>query len=220
MVIAGTGSHLLQTPAKMHDLLLDGLAQAEVDIQVPTVSVHRNLREFLTSHLETVVPVDSSYRLVAHPPILDYRASSIGLSTQSDREQSIGGISSAATVSTSYVKSQDSLRFSEYTAQLAAEMSSSAVSTSAPRRMLLAVGPEGGWVQQEVALFQQQAFQLVHLGPRILRGDIAVRTFHFSVAVTSQTTCCIHTICMVTFILRYPCICVRVAGAGAAGPSE
>lgn len=37
----------------------------------------------------------------------------------------------------------------------------------------LAIGPEGGWTQEEMALFTQQGWQHVTLGPRILRAETA-----------------------------------------------
>ncbi len=39
---------------------------------------------------------------------------------------------------------------------------------------LVAIGPEGGWLDYEVAKFQEQGFQPFSLGPRILRVDTAV----------------------------------------------
>lgn len=43
------------------------------------------------------------------------------------------------------------------------------------KRILLAVGPEGGWSEPyELDLFQNSGFQQVTLGPRILRSDVAV----------------------------------------------
>ena len=42
------------------------------------------------------------------------------------------------------------------------------------RRIVIAVCPEGGWDREEVLLFQRKGFQLVNIGPRILRTDIAV----------------------------------------------
>ena len=39
---------------------------------------------------------------------------------------------------------------------------------------VIAIGPEGGWVDDEVRLFQQSGFTQVGLGPRILRTDVAV----------------------------------------------
>jgi RsmE family RNA methyltransferase len=46
-------------------------------------------------------------------------------------------------------------------------------STSADR-LLLAVGPEGGWTDEEVALLEEKGFLRYSLGPRILRTDTAV----------------------------------------------
>lgn len=41
-------------------------------------------------------------------------------------------------------------------------------------RLLLAVGPEGGWTDEEVALLEERGFARYSLGPRILRTDTAV----------------------------------------------
>ena len=65
------------------------------------------------------------------------------------------------------------------TASNSSECASSATPSTTPKSMLLAVGPEGGWLSHEVSLFQQQHFQLVHLGNRILRTDIAVRLHYY-----------------------------------------
>ena len=40
--------------------------------------------------------------------------------------------------------------------------------------MLLAIGPEGGWTNKELASFQQQGFASFHMGERILHVDTAV----------------------------------------------
>ncbi len=44
----------------------------------------------------------------------------------------------------------------------------------APGRVLLAIGPEGGWVDFELDLLGRQGFRPFSLGPRILRVDTAV----------------------------------------------
>jgi len=41
-------------------------------------------------------------------------------------------------------------------------------------RLLLAVGPEGGWTDEEVELLESRGFMRRSLGPRILRTDTAV----------------------------------------------
>ncbi len=40
--------------------------------------------------------------------------------------------------------------------------------------VVLAIGPDGGWVPFEVELFSKNGFQPVSLGPRVLRGEVAV----------------------------------------------
>lgn len=42
------------------------------------------------------------------------------------------------------------------------------------KRLLLAVGPEGGWTDDEVRLLEERGFRRCSLGPRILRTDTAV----------------------------------------------
>jgi 16S rRNA (uracil1498-N3)-methyltransferase len=47
-------------------------------------------------------------------------------------------------------------------------------SADASSRIMLAVGPEGGWTAAEIALFIHAGWQSVSLGPRILRVETAV----------------------------------------------
>ena len=44
---------------------------------------------------------------------------------------------------------------------------------SGNRRLLLAIGPEGGWTDNEVALLEARGFTRYSLGPRILRTETA-----------------------------------------------
>jgi RsmE family RNA methyltransferase len=47
--------------------------------------------------------------------------------------------------------------------------------TDSERRILLAVGPEGGWTEpEELIQFQEHDFQQITLGSRVLRSDCAV----------------------------------------------
>ncbi|KAK3268038.1 hypothetical protein CYMTET_23437 [Cymbomonas tetramitiformis] len=39
--------------------------------------------------------------------------------------------------------------------------------------LLLAIGPEGGWVDFELQMLERAGFSLVGMGPRILRTDVA-----------------------------------------------
>jgi 16S rRNA (uracil1498-N3)-methyltransferase len=45
--------------------------------------------------------------------------------------------------------------------------------SAAPRRVLMVVGPEGGFADEEAAAAEQAGFRLASLGPRILRAETA-----------------------------------------------
>ena len=40
----------------------------------------------------------------------------------------------------------------------------------------LAIGPEGGWIANEIAMFERLGFEPVSLGPRILRVEAVIPT--------------------------------------------
>jgi 16S rRNA (uracil1498-N3)-methyltransferase len=48
-----------------------------------------------------------------------------------------------------------------------------ALESAAEREIVCAVGPEGGWTEEEVQLFNGQGWTAVSLGPRILRAETA-----------------------------------------------
>jgi 16S rRNA (uracil1498-N3)-methyltransferase len=62
---------------------------------------------------------------------------------------------------------------------------SAALQSSSAGELALAIGPEGGWTPEEMALFTTRAWQHVTLGPRILRAEtaaiaaIAISSTHF-----------------------------------------
>lgn len=60
------------------------------------------------------------------------------------------------------------------------------------QRVLIAIGPEGGWNDFEVALLEAHDFKQVSLGPRVLRVDTActalLATVHASIQEASHTT--------------------------------
>ncbi|WP_263375272.1 RsmE family RNA methyltransferase [Granulicella aggregans] len=62
---------------------------------------------------------------------------------------------------------------------------SAALQSSSAGELALAIGPEGGWTPEEMALFTTHAWQHVTLGPRILRAEtaaiaaIAISSTHF-----------------------------------------
>lgn len=55
-----------------------------------------------------------------------------------------------------------------------ADLARQLVSVAPDSRVMLAIGPEGGWIDFELQLFKHQGFRQFSLGPRILRVDTAV----------------------------------------------
>lgn len=53
-------------------------------------------------------------------------------------------------------------------------------------RILLAVGPEGGWLDFEVEMFQRQGFCCCSLGERILKVDTAVVALHAQITAMKE----------------------------------
>lgn len=62
-----------------------------------------------------------------------------------------------------------------------------AVAGRAPGRVLLAVGPEGGWVEYELQKFREQGFLCCTIGERILKVDTATIALHASITVLRET---------------------------------
>ena len=52
-------------------------------------------------------------------------------------------------------------------------VSASAVTQGAPRDAALLIGPEGGLTDQEFDVASEKGFQLLQLGPRVLRTETA-----------------------------------------------
>jgi len=139
-----TGCHLLRHSQAMRQLLIEGLSQAEVDCMLPELHIKRNLKDLLENELDGLINGTAGEVL--------------RLIAHPPLESS-----------------SDNLRMSSYIQDCIDRIHSSDDSRrTAARRIVIAVGPEGGWDREEVLLFQRKGFQLVNVGPRILRTDIAV----------------------------------------------
>jgi len=55
-----------------------------------------------------------------------------------------------------------------------------------PSRLIFAVGPEGGWLEEEVAAFVEQGFRICSLGTRILKVDTAVIALHARISALRE----------------------------------
>mmetsp|Transcript_10448 Transcript_10448/g.39486 ORF Transcript_10448/g.39486 Transcript_10448/m.39486 type:complete len:209 (-) Transcript_10448:2058-2684(-) len=138
------GAHLLRDPEALRRELLDGLTQASVDTALPRVTVHRRLKLLLEDELDKACPRETVLRICAHPMRVPF--------PKANGED---------------LESLPSLRLHELNPPANLD----------PRklRLLVAVGPEGGWDDDfELDLLAKYGFEMVNLGPRVLRSDVAV----------------------------------------------
>lgn len=140
------GTHLLRRPKELRQLLVEGIAQAEVDANIPEVSV---IKDYLRQLKKGTVDDDSEYvlKLIAHPPL----------------EAPIHSDGSEHLLSKN--------RLNDLLRQLPSN-------TSKKGKVLLAIGPEGGWTDEEVRLFISKGYHCITFGNRILRTDMAVSVWN------------------------------------------
>ena len=136
-------------------LFISGLSQAAVDCMLPNVLVRKNLVKFVADEMDLLFPVDCYHRLVAHPPSITLNAEPIRINNL-DLHNSVSGV-------------DDSVDNEDKT-----DIENSTYKGNVKKKIVVAVGPEGGWEDEEVSLLLSRGFKLVSLGPRILRTDMAV----------------------------------------------
>lgn len=136
-------THLL-TEGTYRLLLIEGLQQAR-DTRLPGVSIHRQFRILVEDHLDGLF--GDGIRLVADPA----------------GTTSIGEALRESGKSRRVPKTGPALR----------EQRVSEAERPVRERVLLAIGPEGGWNEFELRMLNAHGFQLVGLGPRTLRVDTA-----------------------------------------------
>ena len=143
------GSHLLRKPELLTERLIEGLCQAG-DVRLPKLIIARNLLRFLRDDLDAIFPKAEWARVVAHPQ----RTSSTPSSDDDCKE--------APTTTTTRIRD--------------VSFPNNNNNSNIARRMVVAVGPEGGWEEpDELNLFvREHGFQPATMGPRILRSDCAV----------------------------------------------
>ena len=103
----------MRNPAVVRKLLIEGLAQAEVDCTLPEVFIRRNLTNFITEELSTLLPSES-IRVIAHPP-LQVRNGGYNAVVENMKEESAMAVEGNGK---EHTVEADSIRFSQLTAKL------------------------------------------------------------------------------------------------------
>jgi len=142
------GSHLFRKPNELRRHLIEGLCQAG-DVKIPKVTVVRRLKPFLEDDLDSMFPLDEYARVIAHP----------------QREKIV--LENGETIIPAPPLRMRDVVFPE--------SSNTEQEQQQQPRIVLAVGPEGGWAEDyELNMFQKCGFQQITLGKRVLRSDVAV----------------------------------------------
>ena len=143
-----------------------GMSQAASDCMLPNVLVRRNFIKFVSDEIDALFPVDCYHRLVAHPP-------SVTLNVQPIRINNLYSHNSMNDMNdNNFDDIKDNIEI-EIETQTQTE-NNRKMSENTKKKIVVAVGPEGGWEDEEVLLLLSKGFSLVSLGPRILRTDMAV----------------------------------------------
>jgi len=140
------GSHLFRKPNELRKLLIEGLSQSG-DVRIPKITIVKQLKPFMEDNLTTLFPSEEWARVIAHPQ------------KKADENK------------TDVVDDDDDIKVQRMRDVFPKRVESGHVS---PPNIVLAVGPEGGWTDYELNMFQQLNFEQITLGSRTLRTDVAV----------------------------------------------
>ncbi|CAM9214074.1 unnamed protein product [Scytosiphon promiscuus] len=166
------GSHFFRDPPSTRAKLIEGLSQCG-DTVLPEVVVARRLKVFLEDDIDRLFPRDRWVRALAHPTRLPARSSDMrqgAPQTQSsDVDAGTGEDAGQVESDISEPTPVAGVRFSQIEPPEGCDPADAGV--------LVAVGPEGGWVEpDELEFLQSFGFQAVTLGDRVLRSDVAVNS--------------------------------------------
>ncbi|GAB0491804.1 hypothetical protein MMPV_003059 [Pyropia vietnamensis] len=146
--------------------LVEGLCQGGVDTRLPAVTAARRLGVWVEDELGE--GREGELRVVAHPGGVRLADA---LNAHLDSVAAAAATTAATAAVVAETGSPKGAAAAEAAVQKAAAEATAAVATSV--RVLVAVGPEGGWMPRELSLLASAGFVAVRLGNRILRSDAA-----------------------------------------------
>ena len=153
-IFAILGSHLFRKPELVRAALVEGLSQASVDCMLPRLIVRRNLQEFLRNDLDILFPPDTYLKFIATP-------ARENMETEISIQNKISRISDKLLSHTKVFQNNN-------------DNNNNNEGVMSQGRVVVAIGPEGGWEDSEIELFLHKGFEGMHIGSRILRTDTAV----------------------------------------------
>ena len=152
------GAKLFWDPPTLTNLLVAGLSQNGNDFRLPKLALHkRSISDFDVRKLDLFFPTSEYIRVVAHPALpsdLNTDKTKRNVDVGGNHHETAPATLSSATLSSILLSKSE---------------------CSKKKKVVVAVGPEGGYTNREIAfLTENLGFALVDLGPRVLRTDVAV----------------------------------------------
>ena len=148
--------------------LLSGNIQAR-DTKLPIISIFdgkrdhdkkNDLKTFLLEKLDLIYSKENSVRIVCHPGDMIPTISQLAVFKDLGKGNDSNGM--------------DENKENEKKEHEKKENEGNMMNINDRRKQfILAIGAEGGWIDDEIEMFKQCGFQLCSLGPRILRTDVA-----------------------------------------------
>ena len=156
----------MRRPDLMKQKLIEGLEQAEVDCFLPQVTIHKSFQQFIKydifcqEFIKKDNDNDNHLKFITQPllPKMIKKNSDTGLIEELPLSVRFSNI------------------FQQHYHHRQHNLLSSSISPSLPTTVTIVIGPEGGWMYEELESFVQLGFHQVHMGTRILRTDIAVQS--------------------------------------------
>lgn len=177
----------MERPELLRQAMVEGLSQAGVDCWIPRLLSYSRMDTFFVD-LDVLFPHDTTLRLLAHPVKLFTETSPMlprgrGHTRFLDGDKILAAMHLPPSVTLSELQPPEEWRRGIATAQDKHlrfqasgryDTSGTALQSASAGRVVVAVGPEGGWTDEELHTFTTAAFTEVNLGERILKTEAAV----------------------------------------------
>eukprot|EP01084_Bolivina_argentea_P207091 353414_1 len=148
--------------------LIAGMVQCK-DTKIPQLIIEKNLNNFICNKLNKMYPLKQSIRIVAHPGDNLLRINELKCFKLNKNNKIIKKCESKNDDKHNLEMSLDEqINKNEMKENEIIDMNN-----NENKQFILLIGPEGGWIDDEIEIFKKNDFNLCSIGNRILRTDVA-----------------------------------------------
>lgn len=147
--------------------------QSNIDCWLPRYHIYRNMKDF-QSDLKNIYSQEDNQilKILAHPSKLKEAEDSNYRHRKRFLEMRVGEKEDHDLPTTSTIDPVPSQSITHLIPTIS--------SMESPKRIVIGIGPDGGWTDDELHFFHINQFHFVNLGNRILRTDMAVSVDRWS----------------------------------------